>query len=123
MNPVKKPIISNVRSVDKFGNVESILGQVSTARVPRYLVKSLQQYPEPISCDAVKNSGVKIIGFGEPFLSGKKSGAKFDFHYQAPELVLSSQLDACADIWSLGCMVCYFALSISSMSTDAPQDI
>ena len=60
MNPVKKPIISNVRSVDKFGNVESILGQVSTARVPRYLVKSLQQYPEPISCDAVKNSGVKL---------------------------------------------------------------
>ena len=112
-----------MRPVDNLGNVNSILGQVSTARVPRYLVESLHAYPISISNYAVTDSGVKIIGFGEPLLGGKKSGANFAFHYQAPELVLSAQLDACADIWSLGCMVCYFVLPISSMSADAPQDI
>ena len=123
MNPLEKPKISNVRPVDNLGNVKSILGQTSTARVPRYLVESLHAYPKSISYDAVRDSSVKIIGFGESFLGGRKSGANFAFHYQAPELVLSAQLDACADIWSLGCMVCYFVLAIPSISADAPQDI
>ena len=43
MNPMKKPKIGNVRPVDRSGNVESILGQSSTARVPRYLVESLRK--------------------------------------------------------------------------------
>ena len=123
MSPLKKPKLGNVRPVDSLGNVISILGQVSTARVPRYLVESLHGYPKCISNYPVKDSGVKIIGFGEPFLGGKTSGANFAFHYQAPELVLSAQLDTCADIWSLGCLACYFMLPISSMSADAPQDI
>ena len=123
MIPLEKPKISNVRPVDNLGNVKSILGQVSTARVPRYLVESLHAYPRSVSHYAVKDSGVKIIGFGEPLLGEKKSGANFAFHYQAPELVLSGQLDTCADIWSLGCIVCYFVFPISSMSADTPQDI
>ena len=118
---MKKPKISNVRPVDKFGNVKSILGQVSTARVPQYLVESLQPYPESVSYDTVKDSAVKIIGFGERFLGGKIRGAKFNYHYQAPELVLFSQLSPYADIWSLGCLVCHLVLLISSMSTDAMQ--
>lgn len=123
MTPLGKPEISNVLSVDNLGNVKSMLGQQSTARVPRYLVKPLWEYPESVSYDAVRDSGVKIIGFGEPLLDRMKSGANLAFHYQAPELVLSAQLDAPADIWSLGCMVCYFVLSISSMSADAAVDI
>lgn len=122
MNPVKKPKLGNVRPVDKFGNVKSILEHVTTARVPRYLVEPLWTYPESISYDAVKDSGIKVIGFGEPYLTGKKRGANCAFHHQAPELVLSDQLDTRADIWSLGCMVCNFMLS-PRMSTDAPQDI
>lgn len=45
MNPMKKPKIGNVQPVDRSGNVESILGESSTARVPRYLVESLQEKP------------------------------------------------------------------------------
>ena len=121
MNPLEKPEIGNVRSVDEFGNVKSILSQVSTARVPRYLVKSLQQYPESHSYDASKDSRIKLIGFGERFLGQKTCGTKSGFHYQAPELVLFSQLSPRADIWSLGCLVCYFVLYISRKSTDAVQ--
>ena len=105
MNPMKKPKIGNVRPVDRSGNVESILGQSSTARVPRYLVESLRKQPPSLSYTAVNDSRVKIIGFGERFLPGKIHGTNFEFHYQAPELVLFSQLSPSADIWSLGCLV------------------
>ena len=110
-----------MRPVDKFGNVESILSQVSTARVPRYLVKSLQQYPESHRYDANKDSRVKVIGFGERFTGRESCDFNSGFHYQAPELVLFSQLSPCVDIWSLGCLVCSPVLLTSSMSTDATQ--
>ena len=104
--PLKKPKIGNVRAVDKFGNVESILGQTSTARVPRYLVESLQAYPASLRLKANNDSRIKIIGFGERFLAGKTHGARFAFNYQAPELIFGSKLSPKADIWSLGCLVC-----------------
>ena len=76
LNPLKRPKIGNVRAVDYFGNVESRLAQVSTARVPRYLVKSLQEYPRSLSYNADNDPRVKIIGFGERLSAGKTCGAK-----------------------------------------------
>jgi len=111
LKPLEKPRTSNLRLVDKFGNVESILGQVSTARVPRYLVKSPQHYPRSLRYESIHDSPVKVIGFGERFVAGKTRDGKFDFHYQAPELVLDSQLTTKADIWSLGCLVYSFMYS------------
>lgn len=108
MKPLGKPKISNVRPVDEFGNVQSVFGQTSTARVPRYLVKSPQSFPRSLPYPARDDPRISIIGFGERFLAGKIPGAEFQFHYQAPELVLSSQISSSADIWSLGCLVCYF---------------
>lgn len=108
MNPLEIPKIGNVRPVDEFGNVQSFLGQTSTARVPRYLVRSPQSFPRSLPYPARDDPQISIIGFGERFLAGKMPGAEFQFHYQAPELVLSSQISLSADIWSLGCLVCYF---------------
>ncbi len=71
LKPLEKPRTGNVRLVDKFGNVESILGQVSTARVPRYLVKSPQHYPRSLRYESIHDSPVKIIGFGERFVAGR----------------------------------------------------
>ena len=107
MNPLGKPKIGNVRPVDEFGNVQSVFGQTSTARVPRYLVRSPQSFPRILPYPARYDPGISIIGFGERFLAGKMPGAEFHFHYQAPELVFSSQISSSADIWSLGCLVCY----------------
>lgn len=102
MNPLEIPKIGNVRPVDEFGNVQSFLGQTSTARVPRYLVRSPQSFPRSLPYPARDDPQISIIGFGERFLAGKMPGAEFQFHYQAPELVLSSQISLSADIWSLG---------------------
>lgn len=106
LRPLKTPKIGNVRLVDKFGNVQSILAQCLIKRVPGYLVESLQRNRQSLHYDAVKDSRVKIIGFGEPFPVKKVQGGDYDIHYQAPELVLSYRLGPCADIWSLGCLVC-----------------
>lgn len=100
LNPVERPKIGNVRAVDNFGNVESRLVQISTARVPRYLIKALQEYSRSLSYNADNDSRVKIIGFGQRFSAEKTYGAKFEFHYQAPKLVLFSQVSPSADIWS-----------------------
>lgn len=101
-----KPKIGNIRNVDEEGNVVSLLSQTSTARVPRYLVQSLQKDLRSPLQNLGDNPQVKIIGFGERFLAGKTSGSKFPFRFQAPELLLFSQLGPKADIWSLGCLVC-----------------
>ena len=80
LNPVERPKIGNVRAVDNFSNLGSRLAQVLTARVLRYLVKSLQEYPRCLSYNADNDSRVKIIGFRERFSAGKTFGTKFEFH-------------------------------------------
>ena len=108
MDPLRKPKVGNVRSVDEFGDVHSVFGQTLTARVPRYLVKSPQSFRRSFPYSARDNPRIGNIGFGERFLAGKMTGAEFQFHYQAPELVLTSQISSSADIWSLGCLLCSF---------------
>ena len=103
--PLKKPKISNVRSVDPSGNVTSILGQTLTKRVPQYLVDCPQGYPAFVSYNPGHDLQIKLIGFGERFLAGRMPKAIFPFNFQAPELLLDSQLGPSADIWSLGCTV------------------
>jgi len=106
LKPLNMPKIGNVRVVDDLGNVESLLGQCSTARVPRYLVESAQQYPQSLRYDAANDSRVKIIGFEERFPARNVPGGSYSFYYQAPELLFGSPLSPRADIWSLGCLVC-----------------
>ena len=91
-----------------------MFGQPSSARVPRYLVKSLQQLFENVLSDTSEYSRIKIIGFGETFIAGKEQEAKFAFNYQAPELVLFSTLGPSEDIWSLGCLVRLLLLTFST---------
>ncbi len=109
MNPLEKPKLSSVRPVNESGDVQSVFGQTATAQVPRYLVKSPQSFPQSHPYPARDDPRIGIIGFGERFLAGKMPSAGIQFHYQAPELVFSSQISSKADIWSLGCLVCHFA--------------
>ena len=115
------PKISNVRTVDGDGNVESVKPQTLTARVPRYLVESTEHLHQPSLPDAVQDFGVKLIGFGERFVPGKLPATKFNFNFQAPEFVLLSQLSPKADIWSLGCLVRFVDSSVyrSKIISDA----
>jgi len=103
IKPLKRPGTSNVRSVDEKGNVESNLRQTVTARVPRHVVNSLQSRLYTVV--VVNDPQIKIIGFGERFLANSIRDVKFRLNYQAPELVLCSQIGPSADIWSLGCLV------------------
>ncbi|KAL9596004.1 MAG: hypothetical protein Q9219_006088 [cf. Caloplaca sp. 3 TL-2023] len=96
-----KPKIGNVRAVDDDGNVSSMFAQTSTAQVPRYVVKPLRRcYWDCQSRVNIipNNAKVELINFGERFLPGKTNELKYEFNYQAPELVLRSQLSPKGDI-------------------------
>ncbi|KAL2052447.1 hypothetical protein ABVK25_007319 [Lepraria finkii] len=111
--PPKKPVVDDVQPVDGLGNVLPIYGSSVTARVPQYLV----DYPWTISSEALTYSDnsnhtasdyqVKLIGFGNTRMIGEVQGFSkdYDFGYQAPEVLLDSQLGPSADIWSLACLI------------------
>lgn len=118
--PPEKAKVDDIQPVDGLGNVLPIYGSSVTARVPQYLVGC----PWAISSEALTNSDnsnhtasdyhVKLVGFGKMGLTGEVQGFSedCDFGYQAPEVVLDSQLGPSADIWSLACLVCVTALCL-----------
>lgn len=112
--PPQKAKVDHIQPVDGLGNVLPIYGSSVTARVPQYLVDC----PWAISSETLTNSdksnhtasdyNVKLIGFGKTRMTGEVQGFSedWDFGYQAPEVLLDSQLGPIADIWSLACLVC-----------------
>ena len=118
--PPKKAKVDNIQPVDGLGNVLPIYGSSVTARVPQYLVRC----PWAISSEDFINSEnsnhtasdylVKLIGFGNTRMTREVQwfSEDFDFGYQAPEVVLDSQLGPSADIWSLACLVCIIAFCL-----------
>lgn len=111
--PLNKGKVDDVQPVDGLGNVLPIYGSSVTAQVPQYQVGC----PWSIPNEALTNSDnsnhtasdylVKLVGLGKPRMTGEVQGLSedYDFRYQAPEVLLDSQLGPSADIWSLACLV------------------
>ncbi len=59
----------------------------------------------PSSARDAGNCLVKIIDFGEACLHGQQRQIHCPLVFRAPEVVLTTQWDVRADIWSLGCTV------------------
>ena len=132
--PLEKAEVDDIQPVDRLGNVFPIYGSSVTARVPQYLVGC----PHAISSKTLTSSDnsnhteddyhVKLIDFGETRMQwfsedpdfGKPRMTEevqwfskdFDFGYQAPEVLLDSQLGPSADVWSLACLVCMIAFCL-----------
>ena len=129
--PPKKPKVDNIQPVDGLGNVLPIYGSSVTARVPQYLVGC----PWAISSEdltysdnsnhAASDYHVKLIGFGETRMTGEVQwfSEDFDFGYQAPEVLLDSQLGPSADIWSLACLVCIIAFCLPDSRLTTCEDL
>lgn len=129
--PPKKPVVDDVQPVDGLGNVLPIYGSSVTARVPQYLV----DYPWTISSEVLTYSDnsnhtasdyqVKLIGFGNTRMTGEVQGFSkdYDFGYQAPEVLLDSQLGPSADIWSLACLVCIIAFCLPDSRLTTWEDL
>ena len=125
--PPNKAKVDDIQPVDELGNVLPIYGSSVTAQVPQYLVAC----PWAITSEALTKSDnsnhtasdyhVKLIGFGKARMTEEVQwfSEDCDFRYQAPEVLLDSQLGPSADIWSLACLVCMivFCLPDSRLTT------
>jgi serine/threonine protein kinase len=89
------------------------------SHLPQYLVLPSTL---PLSPGLSNNCRVKIIDFGSAFTSGDPSPKmRCPLPFQAPEAVITGSWDVEADIWSLGCTVCWQSVQIFSawlMSSD-----
>ena len=86
----------------EIGSVTASCGYSLTPSVPNYLVLPTSfpsLVPDP------KNCHVKIVDFGEAFLDGQQRRIHCPLVFRAPEIVLTTQWDLQADIWTLGCTI------------------
>ena len=109
--PPTKAKVDDIQPVDGLGNVLPIYGSSVTARVPQYLVDCPWAILRNNSNHTASDYHVKLLGFGKTRMTEEVSwfSEDFDFRYQAPEVLLDSQLGPSADIWSLACLVCIIA--------------
>lgn len=91
-----------------------------TAQVPKYLVRPR---PSPSVVRDFESFQVKLIDFGEAFVVGQPHQIHCPLVYRAPEVVLTSQSDLQADIWSLGCTVLRLLLIILRFLLINDEDI
>jgi len=86
----------------RTGKVTRLSGKALEPGIPEYLVSPTSL---PVS-DLTSTSSVKIVDFGESFLSDNKPGTLHTpLVVRAPEVIFEDDWDYRVDLWSMGCMV------------------
>lgn len=90
------------------GEVHASYGYPLTPNIPNYIVPPTSWIPT----GNLSKCQVKFADFGGASLPGEQLQNRCPLIFQAPEIVLASQGDTQADIWSLGCTVLHLLYNL-----------